>query len=57
MSPAKPMNLAVFLARAGLGSRRACDELIREGVVTVNDEVVEFPRQKVTVDDVVAVRG
>lgn len=29
MSPAKPMNLAVFLARAGLGSRRACDELIR----------------------------
>ncbi|HQJ27038.1 MAG TPA: pseudouridine synthase [Thermoleophilia bacterium] len=57
MSPAKPMNLAVFIARAGLGSRRACDELIREGVVTVNDEVVEFPRQKVTVDDVVAVRG
>ena len=47
MSPAQPMNLVVYLARAGVGSRRSCDELIREGVVTVNDEVVTFPRQKV----------
>lgn len=51
------MNLVVFLARAGVGSRRSCDELIREGVVTVNDEVVTFPRHKVTAEDVVAVRG
>jgi len=51
------MNLVVFLARSGLGSRRSCDELIREGVVTVNDEVVTFPRHKVTPDDVIAVRG
>ena len=29
------MSLVVFLARAGLGSRRSCDELIRSGVVTV----------------------
>ncbi len=57
MSPAQPMNLVVFLARSGVGSRRSCDELIREGVVTVNDEVVTFPRQKVGADDVVAVRG
>ena len=57
MSPAQPMNLVVYLARAGVGSRRWCDELIREGVVTVNDEVVTFPRQKVTPEDVVAVRG
>jgi pseudouridine synthase len=51
------MNLVVFLARAGVGSRRSCDELIREGVVTVNGEVVTFPREKVTPEDVIAVRG
>jgi 23S rRNA pseudouridine2605 synthase len=51
------MNLVVYLARSGVGSRRSCDELIREGAVTVNDEVVTFPRQKVTEEDVVAVRG
>jgi pseudouridine synthase len=51
------MNLVVFLARAGVGSRRSCDELIREGAVTVNDKVVTFPREKVTPEDVVAVRG
>jgi 23S rRNA pseudouridine2605 synthase len=57
MSPAQPMNLVVYLARSGVGSRRSCDELVREGVVTVNDEVITFPRHKVTPDDVVAVRG
>ncbi len=57
MSPAQPMNLVVFLARAGVGSRRSCDGLIREGVVTVNDQVVTFPREKISPDDVVAVRG
>jgi 23S rRNA pseudouridine2605 synthase len=51
------MNLVVFLARAGVGSRRSCDELIRDGVVTVNDEVITFPRHKVTPEDIVAVRG
>lgn len=51
------MSLVVFLARAGLGSRRSCDELIRSGVVTVNSEVVDFPRQKVAPTDVVAVSG
>ena len=57
MSPAPPMNLVVFLARSGVGSRRSCDELIREGVVTVNGEVVTFPREKITPEDVVEVRG
>lgn len=54
--PAK-MNLVVYLARAGVGSRRSCDELIRQGGVTVNGEVVTFPRQKVGPEDVVAVNG
>src|SRR5450756_1246502 len=49
------MNLVVYLARAGLGSRRSCDELIRKGSVTVNGEVVTFPREKVMPEDVVIV--
>jgi len=53
----QPMNLVVYLARAGLGSRRSCDELIRRGAVTVNDEVVTFPREKVSPEDVVLVDG
>ena len=53
----QPMNLVVYLARAGLGSRRSCDELIRKGSVTVNDEVVTFPREKIAVGDVVLVDG
>ena len=53
----QPMNLVVYLARAGVGSRRTCDELVRDGAVTVNGEVVTFPRQKIAEEDVVAVRG
>ena len=53
----QPMNLVVYLARAGVGSRRSCDELIRDGAVTVNGEVVTFPRQKIGEEDVVAVNG
>lgn len=51
------MNLVVYLARAGVGSRRSCDELVRAGKVTVNGEPVTFPRHKVEGDDVVAVDG
>jgi len=53
----QPMNLVIYLARAGLGSRRSCDDLIRRGAVTVNDEVVTFPREKVMPEDVVLVDG
>jgi 23S rRNA pseudouridine2605 synthase len=53
----QPMNLVVYLARAGLGSRRSCDELVRSGVVTVNDKVVTFPREKLAPEDVVLVDG
>jgi 23S rRNA pseudouridine2605 synthase len=51
------MNLVVYLARAGLGSRRSCDELVRGGSVTVNGEVVTFPREKLAPEDVVLVDG
>jgi 23S rRNA pseudouridine2605 synthase len=52
-----PTSLVVFLARTGVGSRRSCDELIRQGAVTINGEVVTFPREKVGPEDVVAVDG
>lgn len=52
-----PVNLVVYLARAGVGSRRSCDELVRSGAVTVNGEAVTFPRHKVAAGDVVAVNG
>ena len=53
----QPMNLVVYLARAGAGSRRSCDELVRSGAVSVNGETVTFPRQKIAPEDVVAVNG
>jgi pseudouridine synthase len=51
------LSLVVFLARAGFGSRRACDELVRSGAVTVNGEVVDFPRHRIAAGDVVEVNG
>lgn len=37
--PNAPMRLQKFLASCGLGSRRACEEFITDGRVTVNGEV------------------
>jgi 23S rRNA pseudouridine2605 synthase len=51
------MNLVVYLARAGVGSRRTCDELVLEGHVSVGGEVVTFPRQKIGSADEVSVDG
>jgi 23S rRNA pseudouridine2605 synthase len=45
------------LARAGIGSRRACEELIAAGVVTVNGEVAELGRRVDPMLDRVAVDG
>ncbi len=55
MSP--QLSLVVFLARAGLGSRRACDELVRSGAVTVDGAPVDFPRYRLTGAETVAVNG
>jgi 23S rRNA pseudouridine2605 synthase len=41
------MVLARFLARAGLGSRRACEKLIGAGGITVNGTVVTTPATRV----------
>lgn len=45
------------LARAGVGSRRACDELVAAGRVRVNGEVAELGRRVDPRADVVAVDG
>jgi 23S rRNA pseudouridine2605 synthase len=52
-----PMRLAKLLARAGVASRRAAEELVRGGRVTVGGAVVEDPARDVSPADVVAVDG
>ena len=41
------IRIARFLAAAGLGSRRACETLIRDGAVTVNGAIVGTPAFRV----------
>ena len=57
MSEADGERLQKVLARAGLGSRRGCEDLIAEGRVTVNGEVAELGRRVDTDADRVEVDG
>ena len=50
-------RLQKVLARLGFGSRRACEELIAEGRVTVGGEVAVLGRRVDVEDDEVAVDG
>ena len=43
----KGLRLQVFLAHGGVASRRACEELIAAGRITVNGQVVTVPGTKV----------
>lgn len=51
------MRLNKYLAHSGIASRRAADELIMQGHVTVNGEVVKEMGYKVKDKDVVAFKG
>ncbi len=51
------LRLQLFMARSGVGSRRACEELIAEGFVKVNGKTVTERGIKVTDEDVVTYRG
>jgi 23S rRNA pseudouridine2605 synthase len=51
------MRLAKHLAHAGVASRRASEEIVRAGRVTVNGETVTDPARDVTEADDVAVDG
>ena len=44
------MRLQKYLARAGVASRRASEELIREGRVTVDGEVVSVMGTRIDPD-------
>jgi 23S rRNA pseudouridine2605 synthase len=51
------VRLQVYLAHAGLASRRGAEKLIAEGRVRVNGETVAVPGEKVRPGDAVAVDG
>jgi 23S rRNA pseudouridine2605 synthase len=51
------MRLAKFLAHAGVASRRAAEQLVFAGRVTVGGEVVRDPARDVGEEDAVAVDG
>lgn len=51
------MRLAKYLAHAGVASRRAAEEIVRGGRVTVGDEVVTDPARGVDDGSAVAVDG
>jgi len=51
------VRLAKYLASAGVASRRAAEEIVRAGRVTVGGEAVLDPARDVSTEDVVAVDG
>ena len=51
------MRLNQYLARAGFGSRRACESLILEGAVTINGHRLRELATRVSADDNVLVNG
>src|SRR5215213_3055142 len=51
------MRLAKFLAHAGVASRRAAEQLVFAGRVTVGGEIVRDPALDVTDRDAIAVDG
>lgn len=51
------MRIDKYLANMNVGSRKEVHQLIKKGLVMVNDEVVKTPKQKVMETDVVTVNG
>lgn len=50
-------RLQKFLARAGIGSRRKCEELIRSGRITVNGKVASLGQRVIESEDQVRFDG
>jgi 23S rRNA pseudouridine2605 synthase len=51
------LRLQVYLAHAGVASRRASEKLIAQGRVSVNGHIVSTPGEKVRAEDVVLLDG
>ena len=51
------MRLNKFLSRAGISSRRKCDEIIKSGKVVINGQVMKNFSYKVDPEDVVVCNG
>lgn len=47
------IRLNKYLAHAGLGGRRDCDVLIKNGLISVNGKIVDEPGVKISVTDLV----
>ncbi len=48
-------RLNKFLAQAGIASRRKCDQLIKEGKVTVNGQLITNPAERVRGEEIIKV--
>lgn len=55
--PSGPQRVQKVLAAAGIGSRRACEQLIAEGRVSVNGEVVSLGAKADSQADVITIDG
>lgn len=57
-NPEEQIRFNRYLAMAGLGSRRVCDDLIQKGLVTINSQVENNPATRVNpATDVVIFQG
>jgi 23S rRNA pseudouridine2605 synthase len=56
-APAGDLRLQVYLARCGIGSRRACELLITQGRIQVNGHIVTRLGEKVAASDRVSMDG
>jgi len=56
-SAEKGIRLQVYLANCGLGSRRKCEEFIKQGMVRINNTAIIKMGEKVFPDDIVYYRN
>lgn len=52
-----PIRINRYLASCGLGSRRSCEDLVREGRIKVNGQIVRTLGQKISAEDKVEIDG
>lgn len=57
MADPKPQRIAKVIAAAGFSSRRGAEELIAQGLVTVNGKTITTPATLVTSTDKITVEG